>query len=173
MRPIRVAWVNDLGGSLGLSPEEEVEKEFGRLAWRLGYKLELVAHDRFMENVDRLDIDLLVVDYGGASSSYSDTPWTQLESACRWAQEHPGRLVLLYSAFTGKMYERLVKYESAKELESENVMYWHLPGWQHSLDDEVEQQDRIRAWFVGGEFEPYEDPAPISHLNTPGRTVNR
>jgi len=170
MRPIKVAWVNDARGSYKCTPEEEVEEGVRELTKDLGYKLDLVAHSRFMENVDRLDIDLLVFDYGGASGAYSDTPWTQLEAACRWAQEHPGRLVLLYSSFTGRMYQNLVKYESAKALESENVMYWLLPGFRHSVDDDREQRDRIRAWFVGGDFEPWVDPnPPHAHMKAPGR----
>lgn len=159
MRPIRVAWVNDIVGSLGRSPEEEVAEEIVELQEDLGYKMDLVAHDRFMENVDQLDIDLLVFDYGGASSSYSDTPWTQLEAACRWAQEHPGRLVLLYTTFTGKMYRNLLRYESAKNLGSENIMYWWPPTYAGPDEDEA-QKEHVKAWFVGGDFEPYWQPDP-------------
>jgi len=170
VRPIRIAWVNDICGGFKRSPEEEVEEGLQELTKDLGYKLDLVAHDRFMENVDQLDVDLLVFDYGGAGGSYSDTPWTQLEAACRWAQEHPGRLVLLYSSMTGKMYENLVRLESAKQLESANVMYWRLPGFRHTIDDEIAQQDHIKAWFVGGDFEPWLDPdPPHAHLRPPGR----
>ena len=83
---------------------------------------------------------------------------------------HPGRLVLLYSSMTGRMYERLVKYESAKKLEAENVMYWQLPGFRHTIDDEIAQQDHIRAWFVGGDFEPWSDPSPPhAGMKAPGR----
>jgi len=168
MRPIKVAWVNDIVSSLGRTPEEEAAEEFQMLQEILGYRLEMVARDRFVENVEQIDIDLLVFDYGGAASSYSDTPWTQLEAACRWAQEHPGRLVLLYSSFTGRMYEDLVKHEAYQELKSDNVMYWHLPGYGHTIRDEMKHQDQIKVWFTGGEFEPYDNPAPSS-LKTPGR----
>ena len=170
MRPIRVAWVNDIVGSAGRTAEEEAAEEFQRLQQDLGYKLEMVAHSRFVRSVDQVDIDVLVFDYGGASGSYSDTPQTQLELSCQWAQEHPGRLVLLYSSFTGRMYERLVKHEAYKELESDNVMYWHLPGYEHTVRDDIKHQDQVKAWFVGGDFEPWVEPKPPhAGMKAPGR----
>lgn len=171
MKPIRVAWVNDVRASQGMTAGEEAEKEIYALQVRLRYKLHLVKQSLFIEDVEQLDIDLLVFDYGGAASSYSDRLWDQFEAMCRWAHEHPGRLVLLYTGMTGKMYQNLIGVEAYAALAAANIQLWQLPGWEHTVDDDIAQRDKIRAWFTGGDFEPFVDDDDLlpQVLKTPGR----
>jgi hypothetical protein len=153
MRKIRVGWVNDAYGSGGGTADEEAADDIKRLESTLEYKLESVVIGRHMSDVADKDIDLLAFDYGGAAHSYSNTPLIELKAMIKWAEEHPGRLVILYSQMTGRMYSRYVKSEFFVGSVPSNIRYWHLPDIHASWDDDTRERENIAAWFAGGEFE--------------------
>lgn len=115
----------------------------------LGLKVELVVQGRGMHVLGDKDIDLLVFDYGGASSLGSDdTCLDQFETACKWAEEHPGRLLLLWTTFTVMLYRRGIKDNH----QSANVL-WRFDPNNTSQEADDRHRKRIKAWFAGGDFE--------------------
>jgi hypothetical protein len=66
------------------------------------------------------------------------------------------------------MYETLLKEETRDEIQSENIKPWVDRNFS-LLNDQVLQAE-VGAWFIGGEFKPYEDPtSPHCHLQVPSR----
>lgn len=171
MRPVKAAWINDVVSSLGRSPEQEIEEELSFLQEKLGYRVDVVAQGRGMDVVRGKDIDLLVFDYGGASGSCGNFVWDQFEAMIRWAREHEGKLVLLYSSFTGKMYENLMKEETKDRIHTENILHWV----DTTLDFEKDESwhAKASAWFLSGDFEPYTSEETVAELVTKLATRKR
>lgn len=164
MKPIRTAWISDIVGSLGRSREEEVADDLPDLAETLGLELDLVVSDRGMEAIKDQKIDMLVFDYGGAANAYGNSTWNQFDAMIAWAEEHPSSLILLYSSFTSRMYGELLR-SKADEVGSVNIMSLFV---KNDIDSE-----RAKAWFVGGDFTPYEYKSlPVNVTAPPIHTVD-
>jgi len=162
MKKIRTAWVNDRVGSLGRSSAEEMEEERPQLAEALGYQINVVRHSNTMADVKET-IDLLVFDYGGAANAYGESVWDEFDAMVTWAEDHPGALVLLYSSFTSRMYGELLR-SKADDTGLANIMSWFI---KNDIDSE-----RVKAWFVGGEFETYEwEPIP-TNVRSPKNAID-
>ncbi len=105
---VKVAIVNDYYGSTDETDEEE-------RAWYIkalngaGIPAVLV----FGANVpyelkNAPDFDLLIVDYGGMAARNFELGLDQVRVVRRWAEEHPGHLVVMWTYFTVKLYKELV-----------------------------------------------------------------
>jgi hypothetical protein len=93
------------------------------------------------------DLDLVVIDYGGLSTSYGAS-WERAEwevrTVCEWAREHPGKLVVLWTAFTHRIY--------AEGLEDDfgglDNIAWriHLDSWDYDAGMNA-LIGRMRQWY--------------------------
>ena len=96
-----------------------------------------------MMGVYRDRFDLLVIDYGGLSTFGGSHAGMQVWAACKYAEDHPGCLVVLWSKFTERVYRG--------ELEAEfglldNVLLRY--GKDETGYDKPERFNaKIRAWF--------------------------
>jgi hypothetical protein len=60
---------------------------------------------------DSHEMDVLVVDYGGLHGGYGDAVHRYGTSVAKWAEEHPGRLVVLWTPFTSTLYRSTFEAE--------------------------------------------------------------
>lgn len=67
-------------------------------------RFEIVWHGDERAMAGMPEVDLLLVDYGGLHHAYGDALQRYGHSVRRWADEHPGRLVVLWTAFTSACY---------------------------------------------------------------------
>jgi hypothetical protein len=65
----------------------------------------LCAYSMFPD-ARQTDADLLVIDYGGMSSCMGGEDRSRMEvrMACNWAEDHPGRPVVIWTSFTARLY---------------------------------------------------------------------
>lgn len=131
----RVGIITDF--SMTKTPEEEREEIVMTLSW-LGLEISEVVAGFDIAEVLKSNPDLVIVDYGGMSTSgaHDGARWN-INYICRWAEDHPGKLVALWTHLTGVLYKH--------ELEAEfghlgNVTY--PTGFSDSTVD-----DKIKAWF--------------------------
>ena len=70
-----------------------------------GIEAKVVTTGFGMHIMDRSDAEILVIDYGGMSICGSgDVALRQVHEAIRWADEHPGGLLVIWSDFTASLY---------------------------------------------------------------------
>ena len=102
---IKIGIINDPLGSSGFTPEEEAE-EIALTLRSSGLASELVAHGNDLRAVQDKDIDVLIIDYGGMSvyGSFESAEYN-IRRACEWAEEHPGKLMVIWTPFTARAYE--------------------------------------------------------------------
>lgn len=62
------------------------------------------------------DVDVLVVDYGGLHGAYGDIVYRYSDAVAKWADEHPGKLVVLWTSFTCNMYRTVFEREFGREV---------------------------------------------------------
>jgi len=112
--------------------------------------------DELMELLGKLDIvyagldlleacergpDLLLLDYGGMyTAGAPDTAAYNIRYARKWAEEHPGKLLVLWSKFTGVAYRNEAEQEFGL---LNNVCY--PTAW-----DKQAMFDKIQGWFANG-----------------------
>lgn len=128
-------------------PEQEIQEIFEKLkSWGLPVELKVSGHGMQLFK-ERLDI--LVIDYGGLSIGAGDTAAFQVREAVRWAQEHPGSVLTLWSKHTWRIYH----YELEEEFPPlENLLFYYpptekfLPSEEHWAHQDA-VRDRVRAWF--------------------------
>jgi hypothetical protein len=102
LRPIRAIIIDD-------DPRPDDKDPGAIVGWFevYGWKMEVVAHTRQVSRVQYIDADLLVIDYGGLSFGYGDG-WTlahyEVRRACEWAENHPGKLMVIWTAHTARLY---------------------------------------------------------------------
>jgi len=127
MSIIRVAIIADRATT---NWEEDVAEMFEAIKFRLP-TAELAVKGNGLHVIDGQTIDLLVLDYGGAAV-YGDLTAAeqQLRVACEWTENHPGKVLVIWTTFTAKIYE----LELAAEFgHLGNVLFkYHA---DHSYDD--------------------------------------
>ncbi len=68
--------------------------------------IDVVLRGVGMHQIKDRSLDLLVIDYGAMSLGASSTGEWQVRSACEWAENHPGSLLVIWTWFTQRLYER-------------------------------------------------------------------
>lgn len=131
----RVGIITDF--PMSMTPKEERDEIITTLS-EYGLEISEVVAGFGITEVLESNPDLLIVDYGGMSTSgASDGAIWNINYLCHWAENHPGKLVALWTHFTGVLYKQ--------ELESE---FGHLSNVTYPtghFDSTVE--DKIKAWF--------------------------
>lgn len=132
---VRVGIITDF--PMSMTPEEERAEIVTTLS-EYGLEISEVVASFDITEVLKSNPDLVIVDYGGMSTSGAhDTASWNINYLCRWAEDHPGKLVALWTYFTGVLYRRELKAE-----------FGHLSNVTYptgSSDSTVE--DKIRTWF--------------------------
>jgi hypothetical protein len=142
-KEIRLGIVVDHLGSMSETPEEQITEIQNYFASLLdigvsklvsGYNL-----DQVIEKNERVDV--LVIDYGGVATTVGFDGWRvakdEIEMACRYAENHPGTLLVLWTYYTREVYEQ--------EL-SENFAHVDNIIAHYSKDYENLADNKIRAW---------------------------
>lgn len=168
---IKTLIIADPSGSAGMEPEEEADFIARYMAELhgivLNYTITTGAH-----MLDEIKPDLVILDYGGAMMGYGDTAFSQVSYVLKWAEEHPSKLVLIYTLFTTWMVHEV--YEDIIPLD--NVLFWDPSDkyrrsmtWDKKDSHQAELALKIRHWY--GLPEPEDDSADynIDDLKTPGR----
>lgn len=133
---VRVGIVNDPVGALGQTPGEEAQDILLEME---GWDIEpvLITHGLGMHVIRDRNIDILVIDYGGMSYGAGDTAEWQVKEAITWAKDHPGKLLILWTDFTQRIYECELKSIFG---ELDNVLY-RFPG--ESFCEGIEEKARM------------------------------
>lgn len=166
---VKTLIITDLGWGTG----EEAEKEGADIA---KYMLELHGIELDYTHVtaigvgtlDEIKPDLIIMDYGGAHGSYGNHGYVQVDAAIKWAQEHPSKLLLVYTQYTLYMVEDVMDFKDLPD----NVLPWSPdPSYTKLRWDKYQEEValKIRHWY--GIPEP-EEPDPEEYkidLNKPGR----
>jgi len=163
MRTIRVGIVVDFMGWSEQTPEEERDEiiELLQATTLEGANVKLVAYANWVHGVTGTPMDLFVLDYGGVLPGADDMVRSQIRTAIKWAEDHPGKLLYLYTDFTRNWYER--EYDETFG-GHENIVYRFR---NDHLEDEVEA--KIRQWFGLEKIERKLDGT----LKVPGRRNER
>lgn len=122
---------------MSMTPEEERE-EIVRALSEYGLEISRVVASFDITEVLESNPDLVIVDYGGMSTSgaYDTASWN-INYLRGWAEDHPGKLIALWTYYTGVLYKQ--------EFDAE---FGHLGNVTYptgSSDSTVE--DKIKAWF--------------------------
>lgn len=85
-----------------------------------------VGAGRGVHQVADKTCDVLILDYGAATFGCHDMGIWQVRDGCKWAEEHPGRVLLIWTSFTQQLYREIEhKYRHLN-----NVIYH----WSESLE---------------------------------------
>ena len=87
--------------------EEEAESATFFLEDEAGLEIKEVLRTTTIQQVIEYTgkIDLLIVDYGGLYYGAYDTAKSHIKYACKFAEDHPGCLMLIWSQFTYDIYQ--------------------------------------------------------------------
>ena len=131
----RVGIITDF--PMSMTPEEEREEIIATLS-DYGLEISGVVASFDITEVLGSNPDLVIIDYGGMyTSGGSDTASWNINYVLSWAENHPGKLVALWTHFTGVLYKQ--------EFEA---VFGHLDNVTYPTgysDSAVE--DKIKAWF--------------------------
>lgn len=170
MKRIKTLMILDPSGSVGMEPEEEAESIAKYLAELYGIVLNYTVTTG-AQLLDEVKPDLVILDYGGAMMGYGDTAFSQVDYVLKWAEEHPSKLVLIYTLFT-----TLMVHEIQEDIEPlDNVLFWDPSDkyrrslkWEERDTHQEELALKIRHWY--GVPDP-EKPDPKDYqLKIPGRS---
>jgi len=95
-----------------------------------------------------LQVDLVILDYGGiAASGAWDVATSNIKEVIRWAEDHPSSLVLIWTEMTQRVYKSEVEEQFG---EMNNIM---LVGH----DDQVDLLEKAGVW-LGARHGKDQDP---------------
>ncbi len=103
MKPIRIAIVVDSMAGFVITPEQEIEEIIEFLTVKC-FPISLVAGGEHMGIIDGKSVDLLIIDYGGLGPGAGGLAVSQIRAACEWAENHPGKIMIIWSNFTREIY---------------------------------------------------------------------
>ena len=146
MKPIKVGIVVDSMAGFDLTPEEEIEEIMEYLMIGAKLPVQLVAGGEHMGVINRKSIDLLIIDYGGMLPGAYGVQVSQIRGACEWAENHPGKIMIIWSNFTREIY--------IDELEEhfgdlDNVRFRFKSRFGSDLNTEM--FDELKLWYGIGE----------------------
>lgn len=176
MKKIKTLIIADPSGGAGMEPEEEADFIANYMAEAhgivLNYTITTAAHV-----LDEVKPNLVILDYGGAMMGYGDTAWRQVDYVLKWAEEHPSKLVLIYTLFTTWMVHEI--QEDIDPLD--NVLFWDPSDkyrrslkWEERDAHQEEVALKIKHWY-GIPDQKEAKPEPYIKnllLKTPGRLSN-
>jgi hypothetical protein len=124
-----------------LNFDETVEEEVQRIISTLQLENIPVVLKEFQEcmtpEMFHSDADIMIIDYGGISFGASDTAAFNIKFACKWAEDHPGKLLILWTVFTEMIYKN--------ELE---IYFGHLNNIVTRFSNNGEENfGKIKQWF--------------------------
>lgn len=67
--------------------------------------VEVKATGRGIHEVKDVIVDVLILDYGAAQFGATEMGRWQSRDARKWAEDHPGKILLLWTSFTKQLYE--------------------------------------------------------------------
>lgn len=142
-RTIKAAIVTDLGSN---DPAEEVESIVYELETCLEANVSVVVQGRGVHVLTLKTFDLLVLDYGGASvaGGTQDLVEWQIRCACEWAENHPGKVLLLWTSYTALEYGYELEAVFG-HLDNVMVRFGTKPWNMHDEDESV--FTKIQRWF--------------------------
>lgn len=156
---IKTLIIADPSGGAGMEPEEEADFIARYLAEMHGLVIDYTITTG-AQTLDEAKPDLVILDYGGAMIGYGDTAYSQVKYVLKWAEEHPSKLVLIYTFFTTWMVHEI--QEDIDPLD--NVLFWDpldkyrrsLP-WEEKDIYQAELALKIRHWYGILELENMEN----------------
>lgn len=92
---------------MGGETTEEVLEDLERSLNVPANQFDVIGHfDAVAEEVEEKSerADLLVIDYGGVMPGAGGMVSSQIRWVCEWAENHPGKLVILLTMFTAEIY---------------------------------------------------------------------
>lgn len=97
MNPVRLLVVTD----------NECDLEDVELGFQVAHiPYEIVQHERGVGLLSDKDGDTLIIDYGGAAVfGVSEPARYEVRQACKWAEEHPGKPMVIWTGHTRMLYE--------------------------------------------------------------------
>jgi hypothetical protein len=104
--PVRTAIITD--ESWDPTDEEERATAVEQLH-RHGIEPTVVYSGRDFSRIPGLNVDLLVVDFGGLAASYGSPVGDYSRSVMAWADEHPSSFVLLWSTMTSDIIASMLR----------------------------------------------------------------
>lgn len=146
MKPIKVGIVVDCTGGWDTTPEQEIEEIMEFLIVGAKLPVWLAASGEHVGVVEGKSVDLLIIDYGGLMPGAYGVQVSQIEQACEWAKEHPGKIMIIWSSHTREIY--------IDELESVfgnlgNVRFRFKSRFGSDLHTEM--FDELKTWYGIGE----------------------
>lgn len=171
MRTIKTLIITDVMGAGGLEPAEEA-KEIAYLFKQL-YDITLDwQHEEHAGTIEEHDPKLIIIDYGGMLPGQS-TDVQQVTEVIKWAQDHPSRLVLIWTTFTARIW----KFDLEDEFQDlDNVLLWRpfLDGSSYapiSFDEmdayEKEVVLKLRHWYDLPAPRDLSEQYKIKNIKTP------
>lgn len=167
---IKTLIVTDYAGS-AIKPEQEADEIATYFGDYHGLYLNY-THSTSVHVASERSPEFIIMDYGGIMPGSDNDVW-QLRQLCEWAESHPGKLVLIWTSFTSRVW----KFELENEFgHLDNVLHWKpvrsdgstqydilTDVWEKYEDELVE---KIRQWY-GQPPKSMEVQPKIE--NTPGR----
>lgn len=141
---IKTAFVFDESGNM--SPEDEANLAVDELT-SFGIDVSVSGIGSTMMDIYRDSFDLLIIDYGGLSTMGGSHAEMQVWSACNYAENHPGSLVVLWSKYTERVYRGELA-ETFGHLGNVLLRFeQHESAYDFSEDSSRRFKERIQAWF--------------------------
>jgi len=139
LHPLRVGIMRDYP----LIQEEDEELEYMvRYLEQEGIKPEIVFDIRYPPGLSEPVPDLLIIDYGGMSSMGAhDTALFNVKETLKWMDDHPGKLIIIWTMFTEYLFAEAIEEMEIKE--RNNVI---LIG-KLKADELDEAWSKVRLWF--------------------------
>lgn len=102
-------------------------------------ELDLLGHyngiaEEVLEAMNRADV--VLIDYGGMAIGAMDTVVAHVREVCKWAEEHPSKLAILWTQFTSAVYMDELYEQFGK---NENIIV-------HFYDKYSVDPDKVVAW---------------------------
>lgn len=140
MPAIKTLCVFDPMISAGMTADEQAAQEIEALREIDLLDVVLIARLDGMIRVKDYDPDLLLIDYGGLSAQYGcwERAVTEVEYACKWAEDHPGKLMVIWTYFTSRLY---------REVEDQFKHLTNVLVRTMDRDSDEKVLAGMRAWF--------------------------
>ena len=106
------------------------------------------------------EVDILLVDYGGLHHAYGDVVERWGRSVRRWADDHSGRPVVLWTAFTRACYQAIFEDFDPN---ADNMFARYRGAWD--FDGERDFWSRLKEWL------PKEEPQIEGWVDAAGAPV--
>lgn len=133
---VKVAIVVDIMGD----NEEEIAEMMDELRARIEIDAELLVWGAAVDIIDDPRVDLVIIDYGGMLPGCDDLVRGNFRYVAEWAENHPSKLVMIWTSFSVIIYQDEVGGEFDH---LDNIILWGASRW--TSRDKVEQ--KIRAWY--------------------------